>query len=268
MPPIIHQPFSPESHLARTKRVNILGIGVSPVTIQDTLKQIAQWIAAGQKNYICLTTVHTINEGQRSPTIKQALNGSGLSVPDGMPLVWICRRQGFPDTQRVYGPVLLLSLCDNLTSRNYRHFFYGGAQNVADNLARTLQKRFPGLNVCGAFSPPFRPVGAMETPENIAMINQCAPDIIWVGLGSPKQDVWMANHLGQLKAHVLIGVGAAFDFHTQRMRQAPNWMQKNGLEWLFRLSQEPGRLWRRYLIGNPRFMYHYARQQLGRQRDE
>jgi N-acetylglucosaminyldiphosphoundecaprenol N-acetyl-beta-D-mannosaminyltransferase len=157
----------------------------------------------------------------------------------------------------------MLALCERSVGRGYRHFFYGGAEGVPERLAASLQQRFPGLLVVGTYSPPFRPLTSEEDVQVVQMINEAAPDVVWVGLGSPKQDQWMAAHVGQLAAPVLIGVGAAFDFHAGRKKQAPLWMQRSGLEWLFRLLTEPRRLWRRYLISNPKFVFLVLAQVLG-----
>lgn len=186
--------------------------------------------------------------------MRWAVNGAGLATPDGMPLVWLGRWKSQVEVNRVYGPDLMLALCAISAQRGYTHYFYGGAPGVPELLAEKLMRRFPGLQVAGTYSPPFRSLTAVEEQQVIQQLNKAAADIIWVGLGTPKQDLWMAAHRAQLAAPVLIGVGAAFDFHTGRMPQAPRWMQRSGLEWLFRLWQEPRRLWYRYLIYNPLFV--------------
>jgi N-acetylglucosaminyldiphosphoundecaprenol N-acetyl-beta-D-mannosaminyltransferase len=183
-----------------------------------------------------------------------------------MPLVWLSRRQSRTPVERVYGPDLMLALCAKSIEQGYRHYFYGGAPGVPETLGQTLQTRFPGLQVAGDCSPPFRSLTSAEEIQIINHINQTQADIVWVGLGTPKQDLWMAAHRPRLTAPVLIGVGAAFDFHTGRIPQAPRWMQQNGLEWLFRLYQEPRRLWYRYLIYNPLFVLLILAQLLGLRR--
>lgn len=235
-------------------RVNILGIGISAITMAQALDQISNWIEQQSLHYVSLCTVHTVMEGQRDPAMRQALKGAGLTAPDGMPLVWLGKWLSGNEVNRVYGPDLMLALCELSAKQGYSHYFYGGAVGVAGQLAQGLQQRFPGLKVAGICTPPFRSQVCLEEPEIISQINQSKPDIIWVGLGTPKQDLWMAAHRGLLQAPVLIGVGAAFDFHTGRVSQAPLWMQRNGLEWLFRLWQEPRRLWYRYLVYNPLFI--------------
>jgi N-acetylglucosaminyldiphosphoundecaprenol N-acetyl-beta-D-mannosaminyltransferase len=212
------------------------------------------WIRRRDRQYVCLATVHGVMECQRDPSLRSIFNASGLTTPDGMPLVWLGWLRGLRHVRRVYGPDLMLAVCGRSVRRGYRHYFYGGAPGVAERLAARLRERFPELRIAGTYTPPFRAMTADEDAEAVREINRAGPDIVWVGLGSPKQDRWMAAHVGRLTASVLIGVGAAFDFHAARKRQAPRWIQRGGLEWLFRLGQEPRRLWRRYLIDNPLFL--------------
>ncbi len=235
-------------------RVNILGVGVSAINMTMALEIIDGWIAHRESHYVCVTGVHGVMESQRDENLRRIHNQAGLVTPDGMPLVWLSRLKGFRHVDRVYGPDLMLALCERSVARGYRHFFYGGAKGVPEQLSEVLQRRFPGLCIVGTYSPPFRPLTAEEDEEVVRMINGADPDIVWVGLSTPKQERWMADHVGRLTAPVLIGVGAAFDFHTGRKPQAPRWMQRSGLEWLFRLLTEPRRLWRRYLINNPLFI--------------
>jgi N-acetylglucosaminyldiphosphoundecaprenol N-acetyl-beta-D-mannosaminyltransferase len=243
-------------------RVNILGVGISAITLPQALEQISAWIENLACQYVCVCTVHTVMECQRNEAMRRAVNGAGLATPDGMPLVWLSRRQSEATVSRVYGPDLMLALAQLSVERGYRHFFYGGAPKVAELLADKLQVRLPGFKVAGTISPPFHPLTAEEEARFVQQINQARPDVVWVGLGTPKQDLWMAAQRSHLNAPVLIGVGAAFDFHTGRLPQAPYWMQQAGLEWLFRLWQEPRRLWYRYLIYNPLFIYQIMMQAL------
>ena len=244
-------------------RINILGVGISTLTFTQTIDQVAAWIESRTCQYVSMCTVHTIMECRRSEQVRQAVNRAGLATPDGMPLVWLSKwKSGLP-VNRVYGPDFMLALCERSAALGYSHYFYGGVDGIPELLATRLQTRFPGLKIAGAYSPPFRPLTAAEEADIIAQINQAGADIVWVGLGTPKQDVWMAAHRDQLTVPVLIGVGAAFDFHTGRVPQAPTWMQRNGLEWLFRLWQEPKRLWYRYLVYNPLFILHILAQTLG-----
>ncbi len=239
---------------ARSRETDVLGMRVSAVDMPAAVSTIERWIADDARQYICICTVHTVMECQRDPTFMAVVNGAGLRTPDGMPLVWLSRRAGHRDVRRVYGPDLMLELCARSAATGHRHFFYGGGPGVADELAESLSARFPGLRVAGTHTPPMLPVGGLEDEATVRKINESGADIVWVGLGTPKQDWWVANHRPLLEAPVLIAVGAAFDFHTGRVRQAPGWMQRNGLEWLFRLSQDPKRLWKRYLVLNSLFV--------------
>jgi N-acetylglucosaminyldiphosphoundecaprenol N-acetyl-beta-D-mannosaminyltransferase len=202
-------------------------------------------------------------ESQRHPDLRRIHNTAGLVTPDGMPLVWLGRRAGHAGMGRVYGPDLMLELCARGVSTGLRHHFFGGGPGVVDALASRLTQRYPGLIVAGAETPPFGDMAATPDAAAVTRINQAAPHVIWVGLGTPKQERWMALHRPLLDAPVLICVGAAFDFHAGLKPQAPAWMQRAGLEWLFRLAIEPRRLWRRYLINNPWFILMVALQAAG-----
>lgn len=250
-------------HAGEPPRTNILGVGISALTMDLALRVIDGWIARRERRYVCVATVHSVMEAQRDPTLRAILNRSGLTTPDGMPLVWLSRRLGFPHVERVYGPDLLLALAEHGVERGYRHFFYGGAPGVADRLAARLAERFPGIRIAGTYTPPFRPLPPEADAAVVELINGLEPDIVWVGLGCPKQERWMAEHRERLDAPVLIGVGAAFDFLSGAKRQAPRWMQRSGLEWLFRLVQEPRRLGKRYLVYNPWFVLLVALQLAG-----
>lgn len=247
-------------------RVNVLGVGVSALSMKLALNTIGGWISQRQQHYVCVTGVHGVMESQRDPLLRRIHNAAGLVTPDGMPLVWLSRLHGHGHVERVYGPDLLLALCERSLTTGYRHYFYGGAPGVPELLAERLQQRFPELHVAGTFSPPFRPLTTEEDEQIVAAINAAAPDIVWVGLSTPRQEHWMAAHIGRLRAPVLIGVGAAFDFHSGRKRQAPRWIQHSGLEWLFRTMVEPRRLWRRYAVNNPLFVVLVAQQALGQVR--
>jgi N-acetylglucosaminyldiphosphoundecaprenol N-acetyl-beta-D-mannosaminyltransferase len=247
-------------------RVNILGVGVSAVHMALTLQAIEAWIVQRVPHYVCVTGVHGVMESQRDAALRRIHNAAGLVTPDGMPLVWLSWVLGFRQVRRVYGPDLLLAMCERSALRGYRHFFYGGAPGVADALVRRLQGRFPTLQVVGTACPPFRPLTPEEDLAIVEQINAAQPDIIWVGLSTPKQERWMATHVQRVSAPVLIGVGAAFDFVAGVKRQAPRWLQHSGLEWLFRLLLEPRRLWRRYLSNNPRFLWLILLAALGQKR--
>jgi len=224
------------------------------------VETIEGWIDRREPNYVCVTGVHGVMESQSDEDLREIHNSAGLVTPDGMPLVWLSRWRGARQVQRVYGPDLMLELCQRSVGRGYRHFFYGGAEGVADLLASRLEKRFPGLVVAGTFCPPFRPLTDAEDEEIIRRIRAAEPDLVWVGLSTPKQERWMRSHVDRLGEAVLLGVGAAFDFHAGLKPQAPSWMQRIGLEWLFRMLSEPRRLGPRYLVNNPKFVWSILRE--------
>ena len=191
-------------------------------------------------------------------------NRALLCTPDGMPMVWMGKLHGHREMDRVYGPDLMLNLCDHSRAEGFTHFFYGGNPGVADELRRTLETRFPGLRVAGTYCPPFRSLDDAERAELQARVAALRPDFFWVGLSTPKQERFMAEYLPLLpEAKIFLGVGAAFDLLTGRLRQAPRWMQRHGLEWFYRLTQEPKRLARRYLVNNPLFVGRMALQLTG-----
>lgn len=252
-----------EQGQAKVESVNILGVQLSAVSMAMVLRTADEWIREREAHYICVTPVHSIMECYDSPPLKQIFNHAGLVTPDGMPLVWLSHLRGYSQVSRVYGPDLMLALCEYGISRSYRHYFYGGAEGVANLLVERLRSRFPELEVAGVYAPPFRSLTVEEENAIIDRINETNPSIVWVGLGAPKQERWMASNVGRVSAPVLIGVGAAFDFHAGLKPQAPRWMQRNGLEWFFRLLTEPTRLWKRYLFNNPRFVVFSLLQILG-----
>ncbi len=233
----------------------VLGVRVDAVQIPDVVAQMEGWISQrGGSHFIVVTNVHVLMESRHNSSFKGVLDAADLCVPDGMPLIWVGRSRGYPLKSRVYGPDLLLDFCRETNAKGYRHFFYGGAPGVPEALAAKLKRQFPMLEVVGTYSPPFGPLTQEENARMVAMINYKAVDVLWVGLGCPKQELWMHQHRELLRAPVLVGVGQAFDIHAGRTRQAPTWMREHGLEWLFRLTAEPRRLWRRYLIYNSEFV--------------
>ena len=246
------------------RKVNVLGVGVS-VLDQDRARDfLFDAIRQGKRGYVTVTGVHGVSEAQKDEALREIFNRALLVTPDGMPMVWMGKLQGEKSIQRVYGPDLMLNLCEHSPAAGFRHFLYGGVPGVAEDLRRKLETRFPGLEVVGTYTPPFRRLNDHELSDLQQMVRGTRPDFFWVGLSTPKQERFMAQHLGILpEAKILIGVGAAFDLLTGRVRQAPPSMQRLGLEWLFRLSQEPKRLWKRYLINNPLFVARAAAQLLG-----
>jgi len=243
-------------------RYNVQGIGVSALTLAGARDLVLAARGRSRLGYVCVCTTHGIGEARRDPALAAILNRSYLTTPDGMPLVWLGRRQGH-DLTRVYGPDLMLAVCDAGRTSGLTHYFYGGQPGVAEQLRVNLTARFPGLQVVGTGTPPFRPLTADELAALQADITAQKPDVIWVGMSTPKQERFMAETWQRLDAGLLIGVGAAFDFHTGRVRQAPRWMQRSGLEWAFRLAMEPRRLWRRYLVFNTLFLLRAAAQLTG-----
>jgi N-acetylglucosaminyldiphosphoundecaprenol N-acetyl-beta-D-mannosaminyltransferase len=246
------------------EKVNVLGVGIS-VLDQDRAREfLFDAVRNGRRGYVTITNVHSVSEAQRDPALREIFNRALLSTPDGMPMVWMGRLQGQPSIRRVYGPDLLLNLCEHSRAVGFSHFFYGGKPGVAEDLAANLQKRFSGLKIAGTFCPPFGQLNAEQRAALAKQVRETRPDFFWVGISTPKQERFMAEYLSVLpEAKIFIGVGAAFDFLTGRVRQAPRWMMRIGLEWLFRLFQEPKRLWRRYLIYNPLFVLRAAAQLLG-----
>lgn len=228
------------------RRVDVLGVGVNASSLGESVATIARWIAAGERQYVCITGAHGIMESRHDERFRAILNGAGMVTADGMPLVWFARLVRKAPAERVYGPDLMRALTTISPERGYRHFYYGGPAGLADRLKEVVTRDHPGLEVVGTLSPPFRELSPEEEDQVVAAINASRPDIVWVGLSTPKQELWMARHLGRIEAPVMIGVGAAFDFLAGTKPQAPLWMQRNGLEWLFRLATEPRRLWRRY----------------------
>ncbi len=235
-------------------RVNILGVGISAINMEQALAIIERWIVARERHSVHVCNVHTVMECQRDLQLRAGINRAGLATPDGMPLVWLSRLAGNRHVSRVYGPDLMLALMDRSGAKGYRHYFYGGAEGIAKKLAEVMKEKYHGIQIVGWHSPPFRQTIG-EDDEVFARINAVKPDIVWVGLGTPKQDWWIIQHRRKLEAAVLIAIGAAFDFHTGHVPQAPRWIMQAGLEWLFRLFQEPRRLWRRYLVYNPLFVW-------------
>lgn len=251
-------PDHAESVAAAPSRVKVLGIGVSAINMERALDIIEGWISRLERRYVCVTSVHGVMESQTDPELARIHAQAGMVTPDGMPLVWLSRLRGERAVDRVYGPDLLLACCARAAQRGWRFFFYGGDEGVAERLAERLVEQFPGLRVVGTFTPPFRPLTDAEDADVVRRINASDADIVWVGLSTPKQERWMAEHRDRLRVPVLVGVGAAFDINSGRVRQAPRWMRENGLEWTYRLVQEPRRLWRRYILQGSQFVFFVA----------
>jgi N-acetylglucosaminyldiphosphoundecaprenol N-acetyl-beta-D-mannosaminyltransferase len=243
------------------KSYQLLGVRVDGVQIPEVIGRIEEWIHDGKTGrFIAVTGMHGVMEAQQDASFKAILNASDLVVSDGMPLVWVSRWYGLGLKRRVYGPELMETFFLQTRDR-YTHFFYGSAPGVADKLARTFQDKFKARMV-GTYCPPFRALSEEEEREFTQTVNAARPDVLWVGLSTPKQERWMYQHREKLAVAVMLGVGAAFDFHTGKVSQAPRWMREHGLEWVFRLTIEPRRLWRRYLVLGSKFTWNVALQLL------
>jgi N-acetylglucosaminyldiphosphoundecaprenol N-acetyl-beta-D-mannosaminyltransferase len=236
-------------------RVNILGVGISAIDLSRALEEVQLAILRKKRGYITFTSMHGIMEAQNDPQLRRTYNSAFLCLPDGMSVVWPAKWLGVKKLDRDYGPDFMRDFCEASVRHGIRHFFYGGFDGLAEELRTILSARFPGLRVVGTYEPPFRP---LTLEEEAALQNQIAlakPDMMWIGIGTPKQDRFMAAHLDKLDVTVMAGVGAAFNFFTLRVKQAPEWMQRWGLQWFYRLCQEPRRLWRRFIILNAKYVF-------------
>jgi N-acetylglucosaminyldiphosphoundecaprenol N-acetyl-beta-D-mannosaminyltransferase len=236
-------------------RVNILGVGVSALNMEAALHQTESLLDRGGKGYVCVTGVHGIMEAQTDEAFRDILNRSFLTTPDGMPTVWLGRIHGFKDMNRVYGPDYMANLCERSVAKGYRHFLYGGKEGVAEELRAELTRRFPGLQVVGTYTPPFRPLNSDEENDLRSQLEASQADVLWCGLSTPKQERFISSYCDRMPVKLMVGVGAAFDLLSGNLDEAPDWMKKSGLQWLYRLIKEPRRLWRRYLLNNPKFAW-------------
>jgi len=251
---------------AAPARVNILGVEVDAINLGEAVRRSEELLRERGKGYICVTGVHGIMEAQRDPGFRHVLNDSFLCTPDGMPTVWIGRLHGHAGMGRVYGPDFMRKLCGRSLASGYRHFLYGGGPGLVEKLKSHLEFDFPGIDIVGTYTPPFRALNAAEEEEVVARVAALRPDILWVGLSTPKQERFMARMINRLEVPLMVGVGAAFDIHAGLRRDAPVWMKTCGLQWVHRLCMEPRRLWRRYLANNPRFLWQIALQLAGLKR--
>ena len=253
---------------SQPSRVNVLGVGVSVLNLTSALTALTHAVAERRKGYVCVTGVHGVSEAQEDPEFRRILNRAVLNTPDGMPMVWLGRLAGRRAMGRVYGPDLMTLVMRESVARGWRHFFYGGANGTAERLRAVLTAKFPGLQVTGTYEPPFRPLNDVEQAALTAQVAAAKPDMFWVGLSTPKQERFMAANLAQLDTTLMLGVGAAFDMLAGTKSQAPRWMQGSGLEWFYRLCQEPRRLGPRYLKNNPLFALRALGQLSGLRRYE
>ena len=237
----------------------IASVAFDLMDYREVLDTIEIWRSRGDRRYVTLANPHCVMLCHHDEQMKRATRDADLTLTDGVGIVLAARLLGLPDKGRVTGPDLMLKLCDRGRQLGYRHYLYGGKPGVADLLAERLQEAYPGIEIVGTESPPFRPLSEDEDVAVVTRINRSRPDVVWVGLEAPKQEKWMASHRGRIEVPVMIGVGAAFDFHSGTVRRAPDFIRKLGLEWTYRLAMEPRRMWRRNL-DSPRFMLRVLRQ--------
>lgn len=249
-----------------SRRANVLGVGVHAIDLPSAAGVIECAVREGRKGYVCLTGVHGVMEAQRDPQFRDILNQALLVAPDGTPTVWIGRMQGYATMKRVFGPDLMLEVCRRSAGTGIRHFLYGGNPGIAPELAECLRRRFAGITIVGTFTPPFRPLDRTEQRALERQLQATRPNIVWVGISTPKQEKFMADNFRRFPCNVMIGVGAAFDIHTGHVKDAPPWIKAAGLQWAHRLCQEPRRLWKRYLVNNPAFLAALSLQLTGLRR--
>jgi N-acetylglucosaminyldiphosphoundecaprenol N-acetyl-beta-D-mannosaminyltransferase len=251
----------PATRVMPPETSDVLGVPLGLIDYHGALDWIDEMVQARQRGYVCVCNVHAVMASAEDPALRSALLGSSLNVPDGQPLVWALNLLGHSLDDRVYGPELMARSCARAAGSGQRMYLYGGRnQGALVQLALNLRQRFPGVRIVGGYSPPHRPLNDEEREAVIKEINGSRADLVWVGIGVPKQEKWMAEMRDELEAPLLVGVGAAFDFHAGLVPQAPNLLQESGLEWAYRLAHEPRRLWRRYTRYNPRFVAAFARQ--------
>lgn len=238
----------------------VLKLEIDATNMEDVLGRVTRALETSSNRYICVAGVHGVMEAQRSPTVAAVYAGALMTIPDGMPLVWVGALQGHRQMQRVTGPDFMFEILRRKEFAAVTHFFYGGEEGVAEQLRHRFNKQFPWVKIVGTCTPPFRELSPIEERELAGRIGILKPDIIWVGIGCPKQELFMSRFTPMLETKLMIGVGAAFDFHTGRIRDCRHWIKSAGLQWLHRLVQDPKRLWRRYLRNNPAFLFHIALQ--------
>lgn len=243
--------------------VNILGVPIEALDMKRAVSRVAEALRESQKGYVCMAGVHGIMEAQRDPSLIQIYAQSLMTAPDGTPTTWVGHWQGHHHMERVPGPDLMLEIIGGKEFANYTHYFYGGKDGVAEELREALTNRFPWIRIVGTFTPPFRELSTAEEQRFISDVHRCKPDIVWVGISTPKQEHFMSRYLSRLDTTLMFGVGAAFDFHTGRIQDCADWIKHAGLQWLDRLAQDPRHLWKRYLRNNPSFMFHIFLQMTG-----
>jgi N-acetylglucosaminyldiphosphoundecaprenol N-acetyl-beta-D-mannosaminyltransferase len=250
------------SRLAVRRCANVLGVPVNALNMEEAISLIAERLQFGPKGYVCAIGVHGILEALWDRSVANALASAAIGLPDGAPIVWVGRLQGHRAIDHVTGPAMMRQVFSRREFAGYSHFFYGGKAGVAEELSATMRRQFPWIRVSGTYTPPFRSLTPEEESEIVARINDARPDMIWVGISTPRQDLFMQRMIPRLDTRLMFGVGAAFDFLTGRIRDCPNWVKQAGLHWLQRLAQDPKRLWRRNL-SNTAFLWHIGLQLTG-----
>ena len=235
--------------------IEVLGVKVSVLAFDEAIRKLEAYVDSGAIHYIAVNSAQDIMIAQKDNTFREFVNQADLAIPDGVPLVWISKIHGHKMAERVAGTDLMMAMCGRSPITGHSHFFYGGKKEIPGLLEEILTRKFPGLRVAGRYSPPFRPLTKKEDEQVIEMINDSNADFLWVGLGTPKQHHWISNHLDRLDVSVVAGVGAAFDWNSGKMKRAPLWMRRNGLEWLHRLTHYPGPVWQRYAEYLPKFAF-------------
>ncbi len=251
------QPY--EEYPEQRKGQPVLEAFIDALSWEEALSRITNWASARESRYVCICNAHSVVTTTQDIEFKIAVNNADMATPDGAPIAWALRRLGHPDQERINGPDLMLKYLAAAQRLNHRVFFYGSTENTLELLRAALAKQFPGLRICGTYSPPFRPLMREEDDRIVEMINRSGANVVFIGLGCPKQEKWMAEHRGRIKA-VMIGVGAAFDYHAGVVKRAPVSWQRYGMEWLYRLANEPRRLFKRYMVTNTLFIVGFTRQ--------
>ena len=252
------------SLFAATSRARVLGTEITPLDLNGTINLLIEMVQSNAQGYVCVANVHTTTLAVRDRRFRSALDGAAAVVADGMPIVWRVRAAGYPQAGRVYGVDLLEAMCAAGIRTGLRHGFFGGWEGAAEMMVARFRERHPSLHIAGIWEPGLVKEGEQAPTDLLDSINDAACDVLWVGLGAPKQELWMAQHRAYLRAPVMVGVGQAFDILAGRTSRAPSWMGSHGMEWLYRLTHEPRRLWKRYLLYNTIFVWHLLRENFQR----
>jgi N-acetylglucosaminyldiphosphoundecaprenol N-acetyl-beta-D-mannosaminyltransferase len=237
------------------ERVNIFGAKISAISLNEAIALIEERIAEKRSGYVCICPVSSIIAVTEDEAFRQIINNSLISTPDGMPIVWYIKAKGFKNATRVCGSDLMREIFKVSEKRGYKHFFYGGTDDILLKIKENISKEFPRLKICGMYAPPFRELSEEENEKVVADINESSPDFVWIGISAPKQEKWAVRNVDKINSAILMPVGAVFNFYSGNVKRAPQWMQRCGFEWFFRLLCEPKRLWKRYLYGNAKFIY-------------